>query len=190
MHHLENNSTPPGPILPPAVIICPIQWSIDDQITEATCLEPALLRGPEGLIYVPSPQCLFPMDSVHTSLGSGDAGSQKKNQYWWPNITQDVSRYVKGCSVCAISNTPCHLPEGKYHYIVHTWKSVVLYHSGFHVRPATFRFFRSFLCSKFPSSNHHWIKTVQMHTLFPARPVSLVMRAVGYSSCVPLVPGE
>lgn len=160
MHHLENNSTPPGPILPPAVIICPIQWSIDDQITEATCLEPALLRGPEGLIYVPSPQCLFPMDSV------------------------------QGCSVCAISNTPCHLPEGKYHYIVHTWKSVVLYHSGFHVRPATFRFFRSFLCSKFPSSNHHWINTVQMHTLFPARPVSLVMRAVGYSSCVPLVPGE
>jgi len=31
----------------------------------------------------------------------------------WPGIIQEVSRYISVCSVCAISKTPHHLPEGK-----------------------------------------------------------------------------
>lgn len=56
------------------------------------------------------------MDSVPTSLGS-DTNQQTRsllrNKYWWPEMTQDVSLYAKACSVCAISQTPRHLPAGK-----------------------------------------------------------------------------
>ncbi len=58
------------------------------------------------------------LDSVHTSPGSGHPGSNRtlsllQGRYWWPNMARDVGRYVKGCSVCAISSTPRKLPEGK-----------------------------------------------------------------------------
>ncbi|KAI2659613.1 Transposon Ty3-I Gag-Pol polyprotein [Labeo rohita] len=35
------------------------------------------------------------------------------NRYWWPGMTRDVTRYIRGCSVCAITSTPRRLPEGK-----------------------------------------------------------------------------
>jgi len=106
------------PILPPAMIVSSIQWSIDKQITQVTRSEPARLGGPEGLLYVPPAYRLPLMDSAHTSLGSGHPSSQctlffLRHRYWWPTMAQDISRYIKGCSVCAITNTPCNPPEGK-----------------------------------------------------------------------------
>ncbi|XP_067220254.1 gap junction alpha-6 protein-like [Chanodichthys erythropterus] len=44
----------PEPILPPAMIVSPIQWSINQRISEANRLEPAPPGGPEGLLYVQS----------------------------------------------------------------------------------------------------------------------------------------
>ncbi|KAG1956957.1 retrotransposable element [Pimephales promelas] len=108
----------PETILPPAVVVSPIQWSMDDHITEATQSEPAPPGGPEGRVYVPTRLRLSLMDSVHTSPGSGHPGSQLtlslvQQRYWWPGMAQDVSRYVRGCSVCAMAKVPRHLPEGK-----------------------------------------------------------------------------
>ncbi|KAL0184929.1 hypothetical protein M9458_020625, partial [Cirrhinus mrigala] len=34
-------------------------------------------------------------------------------KYWWPPMAGDVKRFVQGCSICAMSTTPRHLPEGK-----------------------------------------------------------------------------
>ncbi|KAG1929330.1 retrotransposable element [Pimephales promelas] len=108
----------PETILPPAIVVSPIQWSMDDHITDATQAEPAPPGGPEGRVYVPTRLRLSLMDSVHTSLGSGHPGSQVtlslvQQRYWWPGMAQDVSRYVRGCSVCAMAKVPRHLPEGK-----------------------------------------------------------------------------
>ncbi len=36
-----------------------------------------------------------------------------RHGYWWPSMAWDVSQYVRGCSVCAISKTPHHLPARK-----------------------------------------------------------------------------
>ncbi|XP_056120623.1 zinc finger BED domain-containing protein 4-like [Rhinichthys klamathensis goyatoka] len=59
-----------------------------------------ILGGPEERIYVPSAYHLPLMDSAHTSRGSGHPGSQRtlsllSQRYWWPSMTQDISRYVK-----------------------------------------------------------------------------------------------
>ncbi|KAL0150131.1 hypothetical protein M9458_054558 [Cirrhinus mrigala] len=80
--------------------------------------EPAPPGGPEGKDYVPTTLHLILLDSVYTSPGSGHPGSQRTlsllwNWYWWPSMAQDVARYVKGCSICAMTTTPHHLPEGK-----------------------------------------------------------------------------
>lgn len=43
-----------NPVLPPAVLVNPIQWTLDDQIHLATQTEPAPLGGPEGKpMYLP-----------------------------------------------------------------------------------------------------------------------------------------
>ncbi|KAL0153965.1 hypothetical protein M9458_050722 [Cirrhinus mrigala] len=93
----------PEPVLPPSVFLAPIIWQLDDQIRHATLEEAALPGGPAG---------------AHTSLGSGHPDSRRtlsllRQRYWWPNMAKEVARYVKGCSVCAITTTPRRLPEGK-----------------------------------------------------------------------------
>lgn len=76
MHNPDPYLLPPEPILPPAIILSPIQWSLDDQIAEATRFEPALLGSPDGKLYMPTDLRLSLMDSVHTFPGSGHPGSQ------------------------------------------------------------------------------------------------------------------
>ncbi len=98
--------------------MCPIEGALDDQIPAATPKELALPGGPEGRSYVPTALRLTLLDSIHTSPGSGHPDSQRtlsllRNQYWWPSMAQDVARFVRSCSVCAITSTPPRLPEGK-----------------------------------------------------------------------------
>ncbi|KAL0148420.1 hypothetical protein M9458_056230 [Cirrhinus mrigala] len=118
LHQPDPISDEPETILPQSVFLAPIQWSWDDQIQEATRHEPAPPGGPEGKQYIPSSlrHCL--LDSVHTSPGSGHPGGKRtlsllRNHYWWPQMTRDVYRYIRGCVVCAINNTSRRLPEGK-----------------------------------------------------------------------------
>uniref|UniRef100_A0A8C1RXQ5 Gypsy retrotransposon integrase-like protein 1 n=1 Tax=Cyprinus carpio TaxID=7962 RepID=A0A8C1RXQ5_CYPCA len=75
----------PEPILPPAVLVNPIQWTINQQITNENLQNPGRRRTLSLL----------------------------KQRYWWPSMSRDVSRYVQGCSVCAVADTPGKLPEGK-----------------------------------------------------------------------------
>lgn len=56
--------------------------------------------------------------SAHSVPGSGHPGSQLtllllSNLYWWPGMPQHVSRFIKGCLVCAITEVPRCLPKGK-----------------------------------------------------------------------------
>ncbi|XDV44694.1 hypothetical protein PO909_012935 [Leuciscus waleckii] len=51
LYQPDSIPAPPETILPPAVIVSPIQWSLDDHIAEATLAEPAPPGGPEGRTY-------------------------------------------------------------------------------------------------------------------------------------------
>lgn len=118
MYSPEPTVDVPDPVLPPSVFLAPILWRVDEEIQAATLEEPAPPRLPPGLTYVPSSQRLPLLDSTHTSLGSGHPGSRRtlsllQQKYWWPDMARDVTRYVRGCSVCAVTTTPRRLPEGK-----------------------------------------------------------------------------
>ncbi len=116
--HAPDQPSESEPILPPALIVIPIQWELTERIRDTTCTEPALQEGLEGKTYVPSSQRLTLLGSVHKVPCSGHPGSQRtlsllQARYWWPSMTEDVIRYVRSCSVCAMSKSPHHLPAGK-----------------------------------------------------------------------------
>ncbi len=97
--HAPDEPSSPEPILPPAVLV--------------------RAKGPEGKTYVPTSLRATLLGSLHASPGSGHPGSQRtlsllQARYWWPSMARDVSQYVRGCSVCAISKTPHHLPSRKF----------------------------------------------------------------------------
>ncbi|KAI2667405.1 Transposon Tf2-8 polyprotein [Labeo rohita] len=118
LQYLPDSPAEPEPIIPPDVILSPIIWGLEHNIRHATLQEPAPPGCPEGKIYVPRSQRLHLLGTVHESPGSGHPGSRwilslLQARYWWPSMHHDVSRYVLSCSVCAMSNTPRHLPTGK-----------------------------------------------------------------------------
>ncbi len=112
------DTTDPETILPPALFVSPIEWSLDEDIRQATLTDPAPPGGPEGKTYVPTALRLSLLDSLHSFPGSGHPGSNRtlsllQHRYWWPNMARDVFQLVRSCSVCATSKTPRHLPHGK-----------------------------------------------------------------------------
>ncbi len=106
------------PILPPALIVSPIQWDLQYQICVATLSELAPPGSQEGKTYIPSTLRPTLLGLLHASPGSGHPGSQRsllplQARYWWPSMAWEVSQFVRSCSVCAITKTPHHLPAGK-----------------------------------------------------------------------------
>ncbi len=69
IHAPEEPSTPEQ-ILPPAVLVSPIQRALEEQIRVATLSEPAPLGGPEGKTYVPTSLRSTLLGSLHASPGS------------------------------------------------------------------------------------------------------------------------
>ncbi len=65
------------PILPPALLVSPIIWNIDEEIRATTLTEPALLGGPEGKTFVRKFQRHSLLGSVPSVPGSGHPGSQR-----------------------------------------------------------------------------------------------------------------
>ncbi len=98
--------------------ICRILPRTPSQFSGSTLNKPAPLGCPEGKTFIPSSQRQSLLGSVHNIPGSGHPGSQRtlsllQAQNWWPSMSRDVIRYVRSCSVCAMSSTPRHLPVGK-----------------------------------------------------------------------------
>ncbi len=117
LHAPEEDSQEPEPILPEDMFLCPIQWAPESILTPSVSTsEPP--GCPPGLQYVLRTQRTPIIHSAHSSLGTGHPGangtlSLLKDRFWWPNMDRDVRRFVQGCSDCAISKNPRHLPSGK-----------------------------------------------------------------------------
>ncbi|KAL2086105.1 hypothetical protein ACEWY4_017164 [Coilia grayii] len=106
------------PILPTHLIVSPIQWALDDRITQAITQEPAPPETPAHRLYVPTGLRQEVLATLHTSLGTGHPGANQtltliRDRYWWPGMARDVQRYVAGCAECAMAKTPRQLPAGK-----------------------------------------------------------------------------
>ncbi len=113
----EEVSEEPETIIPKKVFVNPIQWT-SNPATSSNASTATLPGCPQGLQYVTRTQRTPLIHSTHTSLDTGHPGangtlSLLKDRFWWPNMARDVRRFVQGCSDCAISKSPPHLPSGK-----------------------------------------------------------------------------
>ncbi|KAK3506309.1 hypothetical protein QTP70_001709 [Hemibagrus guttatus] len=106
-------SEDPEPVLPEKIFASPISWS------EGTLPESGAPPGcPPGLQFIPRSHRTSLIHATHVSLGTGHPGikgtlSLLQQRFWWPRMAVDVKRYVQGCSECAMSKSPRHLPAGK-----------------------------------------------------------------------------
>ena len=74
----------------------------------------------EGRVYVPKDEKLR-IEIIrlhHDTLIAGHRGQWKTvelvtRNYWWPGITKEVKRYVKGCDQCQKMKNRAEMPAGK-----------------------------------------------------------------------------
>lgn len=102
IHNPEPNSSPHKPILPSAIIVSPIHGP-----SMTRSLKPHSQSQPRGPGEDLCTNCSPPIPHGQQTL------SLINSHYCWPNMAQNISRYVRGCSVCAISKVPRKIPEGK-----------------------------------------------------------------------------
>ncbi|KAK3536885.1 hypothetical protein QTP86_027006 [Hemibagrus guttatus] len=117
LQEIKNPAPHPEPILPPAVVLGPIQWDLIEEIQRAHADEPPPTACPPSRLYVPAPLRHRVIQWTHESPSTGYPGIQRTTQlvqqhFWWPTTAQDVERYVSSCSTCAQSCSSHQLPEG------------------------------------------------------------------------------
>ncbi|XP_067236288.1 uncharacterized protein [Chanodichthys erythropterus] len=107
----------PEPILPENLFVSPITWT-PETLPPSNASTNTPPGCPEGLQYITRARRTPLIHYAHSSLGTGHPGvnetlSLLKERFWWPNMANDVRRYVQGCRECAMAKSPCHLPAGK-----------------------------------------------------------------------------
>jgi len=84
------------------------EWEIEDGI---------VLK--EGRIYVPEGDLRREIIQLHYDTPVGGHGGRWKmaelivRNYWWPEVTKEVGRYVDGCDACQRYKNQSEVPAGK-----------------------------------------------------------------------------
>lgn len=81
---------PPDTILPSSNIVSPIHWTLNHEIADGSLTEPPPPDCPAKHVYIPSSLRLDPMDTAHSSLGTGHPVTNQtllllQDWYSWPN---------------------------------------------------------------------------------------------------------
>ncbi|ROL42288.1 Transposon Tf2-6 polyprotein [Anabarilius grahami] len=117
LHAPVEKDEEPETVLPESIFVNPISW-LEETLPSSNASSNAPPGCPQSLQYITRTRRTPLIHSAHNSLGTGHPGvnetlSLLKEHFWWPNMANDVRRYVQGCRECAISKSPRHLPAGK-----------------------------------------------------------------------------
>lgn len=83
-----------GPVLPSSIFVCPIQWTLDKRITQATLQEPALVGCAPSRVCVPTSETSsvsvrpMPRGHLHSTTSPGRMSGS-------PLSTSDYSSHLK-----------------------------------------------------------------------------------------------
>ncbi len=117
----ENSEpNPPENIIPPTVVIAPIQWDIITEIEQANSDQDIPPDCPENRLFVPETLRNKTIALVHTALSSGHPGINAtlqllQNRFWWPTLRKDTISHINRCQVCNTQKPSRHLPAGLLH---------------------------------------------------------------------------
>ncbi|KAL0163661.1 hypothetical protein M9458_039414, partial [Cirrhinus mrigala] len=109
--------TPPSSIIPPTLIVSPVQWDVMAEVTEAQQLEPAPPECPPERTYVPALLRQRLLSLIHEDSSAGHPGilaTQELvgNKFWWPSMNQQITSFVKDCVVCNQIKSQHQRPAG------------------------------------------------------------------------------
>lgn len=98
-------------ILPAKLLIAPVQWDIMTEINNLNLQNPPPPECPANLTYVPESLRERLLTQVHVPPSSGHPGITAtahllKNQFWWPTLLIDTTKFVQNCTICSTSKTP------------------------------------------------------------------------------------
>lgn len=97
------SSTHPESILPPSVVLAPIQWSLIEEIQQTNTREPPPPTCPLSKLFVPTDLHHLVMQWTHESPGSGHPGIRcttqlLRHKFWWPSLTVDAEGWSRPVS--------------------------------------------------------------------------------------------
>lgn len=105
----------PDSIVSPAIVLAPLTWDIDSDITRERREPPGCLSG---TIYVPDNLQTRVIEWAHRSLASGHPGVSRtlsviSCKCWWLRMAGSVKTAVQSCAVCAMMMSLSQRPDGK-----------------------------------------------------------------------------
>ncbi|KAI2642467.1 Transposon Tf2-6 polyprotein [Labeo rohita] len=109
-HQRDTISSEPAPVLPPHIILGPLQWGLEERVRQSHGLEPPPPETPTGRLFVPDHLRKEVLQWGHDSTLAGHQGVQKTisfidRAFWWRTLRRDVQEYVQACNICARSKT-------------------------------------------------------------------------------------
>ncbi|KAL0155372.1 hypothetical protein M9458_049635, partial [Cirrhinus mrigala] len=109
-HQRDTTSSEPAPVLPPHIILVPLQWGLEERVRQSHSLEPPPPETPAGRLFVPDHLRKEVLQWGHDSTLAGHQGVQRTisfidRAFWWRTLRRDVQEYVQACNICARSKT-------------------------------------------------------------------------------------
>ncbi|KAL0153240.1 hypothetical protein M9458_051463, partial [Cirrhinus mrigala] len=109
-HQRDTTSSEPAPVLPPHIILAPLQWGLEERVRQSHSLEPPPPETPAGRLFVPDHLRKEVLQWGHDSTLAGHKGVQRTisfidRAFWWRTLRRDVQEYVQACNICARSKT-------------------------------------------------------------------------------------
>ncbi|KAI2667790.1 Transposon Tf2-6 polyprotein [Labeo rohita] len=110
-HQRDTINSEPAPVLPPQIIMAPIQWGLEERVRQAHGQEPPPSDTPAGRLFVPNTLRQEVLQWGHDSTLAGHQGVQRTinfigRAFWWRTLRRDVQEYVQACNICARSKNP------------------------------------------------------------------------------------
>uniref|UniRef100_A0A3B3BMY4 Gypsy retrotransposon integrase-like protein 1 n=1 Tax=Oryzias melastigma TaxID=30732 RepID=A0A3B3BMY4_ORYME len=107
----------PEPIVPPTLIVAPVQWDIITELAQVNEQHPPPPSCPADRTYVPPSHRQQVLHLVHDTPAAGHPGitatqTLTANLFWWPTLQADVAQHVTQCSTCQRTKTPRRRPAG------------------------------------------------------------------------------
>ncbi|KAI2647070.1 Transposon Tf2-6 polyprotein [Labeo rohita] len=109
-HQRDTTSSDPAPVLPPHIILAPLQWGLEERVRQSHSQAPPPPETPAGRLFVP--------DHLRREV---------LQAFWWKTLRRDVQEYVQACNICARSKTinspstgelqPLPIPKRPWSYI-------------------------------------------------------------------------
>ncbi|KAI2653487.1 Transposon Tf2-9 polyprotein [Labeo rohita] len=117
-HQRDTISSEPAPVLPPHIILGPLQWGLEERVRQSHGLEPPPPETPTGRLFVPDHLRKEVLQWGHDSTLAGHQGVQRTisfidRAFWWRTLRRDVQEYVQACNICARSKTSNSPSTGK-----------------------------------------------------------------------------